>query len=78
MFDPRPDIACAAAVQRLDMITGGGSWIWRVNVRSAPFWPVLLKRVYFIEAPSDTVAAREGIARFVAEAKTVPGVIAAE
>lgn len=68
-FDPTPDAAAMAVVKRLDVATGGGSWMWRVAVRTAPFWPRQHKAVYFIEAASDTIAAQAGIKRFVAEMK---------
>lgn len=64
-----PDPPTMAVVDRLDMQIGGGSWLWRVAVRTAPFWPRQHKAVYFIEAASDTIAAQAGIKRFVAEMK---------
>lgn len=63
------DIPAMAIVDRLDMATGGGSWQWRVFVRTPAFWHRQVQKVYFIEAPSDTLAAQEGIRRFVEESK---------
>lgn len=68
-FDPRPDVPCGAIVDRLDMHTGGGVWRWHVQVVTPRWWPTRIKRDYYIDAPSDTLAAQEGIRRFVEEAK---------
>lgn len=68
-FNVNPETPCMATVDRLDMQIGGGSWQWRVVVKTAPFWHRQAERVYFIEAPSDTIAAQEGIRRFVEETK---------
>jgi hypothetical protein len=71
VFDVRPDVPCMAIVDRLDMQIGGGSWQWRVTVRTAPFWTRQMTRTYFIEANCDTLAAQEGIRRFVAAARVI-------
>jgi len=65
----KQDIPCMCVVDRQDRQIGGGSWQWQVIVRTAPFWHFQARRVYFIEAPSDTLAAHEGIRRFVEEDK---------
>lgn len=72
MFDPRPDPPVRATVNRQDVHTGGGLWRWEVTVRTAPFWHEPARRVYFIDAASDTVAAQEGIRRLVEEMKRRP------
>ena len=72
MFDASPAVPCRAIVERLDRVIGGGAWQWRVLVKTAPFWPYVMSRVYLIVAPSDTLAAREGIRRFEEEAKARP------
>ena len=65
----KPDIPCMCAVDRQDMGIGGGIWRWQVIVRTAPFWHFQARKIYFIEAASDTLAALEGIRRFVEEDK---------
>lgn len=74
-FDPRPDAPVIASVERRDMHTGGGRWRWEVTVKTAPWWHRQERRVYFIDAVSDTVAAQEGIRRLVEELKTGPKII---
>lgn len=68
-FQIKPDVPCMAIADRLDMQVGGGSWQWRVTVKTAPFVKHQHRKVYFIEAFSDTLAAREGIRRFCEEAR---------
>lgn len=68
-FDPRPDTPCGAIVDRLDMMNGGGEWQWRVTVATPRWWHTRMRRVYLIVAASDTLAANEGIRRFVEEAR---------
>lgn len=68
-LDIFPDAPVRATVDQLDMVTGGGAWQFRVFVRTAPWWPRQLKRVYLIDGPSDNFAAMEGIRRLVEEEK---------
>lgn len=70
MFDTKPDVPCMAIVDRLDMQTGGGSWQWRVTVRTAPFWHKQMRASYLVESHSDTLAAQEGMRRFNKDAKS--------
>lgn len=69
VFSLKPDIPCFAYVDREDIYTGGGLWRWKVTVKTAPFLKSQFERVYFIDAYSDTLAAHEGIRRFVEEAR---------
>lgn len=69
MFELKPDIPCMAIADKMDMQIGGGSWEFRVVVRTAPFLKTQYRRIYFIEAFSDTLAALEGIRRFCEEAR---------
>ena len=66
-FEARPDVPCGASADQLDMEAGAGSWIWRVTVVTPRWWHERIRRVYLISAASDTLAAREGLRRFVEE-----------
>lgn len=58
----RPRVLCNATA---DQLRGGSVPLWSIEVQGLP--PHDHRRVYEIEAKSDTLAAQEGIRRFVEE-----------
>lgn len=62
-FRPRPRVLANAVCDRLIRFGMGATWL----VKAWGEWPFAQTRTYEIVAPSDDVAAMEGIRRFVAE-----------
>lgn len=51
---------------------GGGERWWRVTVFTPPGWPKPARRTYTIRAYLDSMAAKEGLARFSKEVDGKP------